>query len=176
MAWCWANLLGETKAHRYAGLYCIVQCSVKDRIALSYGVCQISSVSSGSIEPSAGPHECSKQYSFVCLAKGWVPLNCLAYILALSQHALFSGPARRSPPQRHERPSQQTLHAPWPTKLNRCHEQAEIERAFTCFPRLPLEVRAIIWRQTLEPRVVEIFFGDDGMVVMEWLSRNELSR
>ncbi|CZR58276.1 uncharacterized protein PAC_08167 [Phialocephala subalpina] len=31
-------------------------------------------------------------------------------------------------------------------------------RTFTCFPRLPIEIRATIWKHTLEPRVVELKF------------------
>ncbi|KAE8441024.1 hypothetical protein EG329_006088 [Mollisiaceae sp. DMI_Dod_QoI] len=29
---------------------------------------------------------------------------------------------------------------------------------FTCFPRLPIEIRTMIWKHTLEPRVVELKF------------------
>jgi hypothetical protein len=32
-------------------------------------------------------------------------------------------------------------------------------RSFTLFPKLPLEIRMMIWKQTLEPRDIEIYFA-----------------
>lgn len=41
-------------------------------------------------------------------------------------------------------------------------QSAKSESLSTCFPRLPLEIRTMIWKQTPGPRVVEILFGDEA--------------
>jgi 2EXR family len=41
------------------------------------------------------------------------------------------------------------------------HSVANLARTFTLFPKLPTEMRTMIWKLTLEPRMVEIDFDDE---------------